>query len=132
MRVRVTPLLVCGARELPDDRGNHVDGCVGVVGDLGIGRIPGAAGVAGNDRPVDDQIIAPVTAGQPLGSVLVKLGDEVIAEQSLVALDNVGEGSFWQRIVDEAREFISARVETQPALGEYLQSFGKWDPVPFI
>ena len=51
---------------------------------------------------VDSQIIAPVTAGQSLGSVLVRLGDEVIAEQSLVALNNVDEGSFWQRIVDEA------------------------------
>ena len=51
---------------------------------------------------VDNQIIAPVTAGQSLGSVLVRLGDEVIAEQELVALQAVGEGSFWQRIVDEA------------------------------
>ena len=51
---------------------------------------------------VDNQIIAPVTAGQSLGNVLVRLGDEVIAEQELVALQAVGEGSFWQRIVDEA------------------------------
>jgi D-alanyl-D-alanine carboxypeptidase (penicillin-binding protein 5/6) len=51
---------------------------------------------------VDNQIIAPVSAGQSLGSVLVRLGDEVIAEQELVALQAVGEGSFWQRIVDEA------------------------------
>ena len=51
---------------------------------------------------VDNQIIAPVSAGQSLGSVLVRLGDEVIAEQELVALQAIGEGSFWQRIVDEA------------------------------
>jgi hypothetical protein len=34
--------------------------------------------------------------------VIVRLGDDVIAEQELVALQDVGEGSFWQRIVDEA------------------------------
>jgi D-alanyl-D-alanine carboxypeptidase (penicillin-binding protein 5/6) len=51
---------------------------------------------------VDNRITAPVTAGQSLGMVLVRLGEEVIAEQPLVALQGVSEGSFWQRIVDEA------------------------------
>ena len=51
---------------------------------------------------VDNRITAPVAAGQALGMVLVRLGDDVIAEQELVALQDVGEGSFWQRIVDEA------------------------------
>ncbi len=51
---------------------------------------------------VDNRITAPVAAGQPLGTVVVRLGEEVIAEQQLVALQAVGEGSFWQRIVDEA------------------------------
>ncbi len=51
---------------------------------------------------VDSRITAPVAAGQTLGMVLVRLGDDVIAEQELVALQQVGEGSFWQRIVDEA------------------------------
>ena len=51
---------------------------------------------------VDNRITAPVAAGQALGMVIVRLGDDVIAEQELVALQDVGEGSFWQRIVDEA------------------------------
>jgi D-alanyl-D-alanine carboxypeptidase (penicillin-binding protein 5/6) len=51
---------------------------------------------------VDNRITAPVSAGQPLGTVVVRLGEEIIAEQQLVALQDVGEGSFWQRIVDEA------------------------------
>jgi D-alanyl-D-alanine carboxypeptidase (penicillin-binding protein 5/6) len=51
---------------------------------------------------VDNRITAPVAAGQPLGTVVVRLGEEVIAEQQLVALQDVGEGSLWQRIVDEA------------------------------
>jgi D-alanyl-D-alanine carboxypeptidase (penicillin-binding protein 5/6) len=51
---------------------------------------------------INNRIIAPVAAGQPLGTVQVKLGDEVIAEQPLVSLNAIGEGSIWQRITDEA------------------------------
>ena len=50
---------------------------------------------------IDQRIMAPVNAGQPLGSVLVKLGEQVVAEQPLVSLQAIGEGSFWQRITDE-------------------------------
>ena len=45
--------------------------------------------------------MAPVDAGQSLGSVLVKLGEQVVADQPLVSLQSIGEGSFWQRITDE-------------------------------
>ncbi len=51
---------------------------------------------------VNNRIIAPVSKDQPLGSVQVQLGDAVIAGQDLVALQGIGEGSIWQRIVDEA------------------------------
>ncbi len=48
-----------------------------------------------------EQITAPIVAGQPLGQVIIRLGDQVVSEQNLVALQPVAEGSFWQRIVDE-------------------------------
>lgn len=48
-----------------------------------------------------DRIMAPVSAGQALGRVVVRLGDHVVTEQDLVALQPVAEGSIWQRIVDE-------------------------------
>lgn len=51
---------------------------------------------------INNRIIAPVSVGQALGSVQVRLGEEVIAEQPLVSLQAIGEGSMWQRIVDEA------------------------------
>ena len=50
---------------------------------------------------IDNRILAPVTRGQLLGKVQVKLADEVIAEQALVALTDAGVGSFWQRMTDE-------------------------------
>jgi D-alanyl-D-alanine carboxypeptidase (penicillin-binding protein 5/6) len=49
-----------------------------------------------------EQIIAPVADGQPLGEVVVRLGDQTVADKNLVALQPVAEGSFFQRIVDEA------------------------------
>jgi D-alanyl-D-alanine carboxypeptidase (penicillin-binding protein 5/6) len=51
---------------------------------------------------IDNRIVAPVSEGQSFGAVLVKLGDDVIADQPLVSLQNISEGSFWQRISDEA------------------------------
>jgi D-alanyl-D-alanine carboxypeptidase (penicillin-binding protein 5/6) len=51
---------------------------------------------------IDNRITAPVAAGKALGKVHVTLGETVIAEQELVALQAINEGSFWQRIIDEA------------------------------
>jgi D-alanyl-D-alanine carboxypeptidase (penicillin-binding protein 5/6) len=51
---------------------------------------------------INNRIMAPVSKDQTLGSVQVQLGDAVIAGQNLVALQGVGEGSIWQRVVDEA------------------------------
>jgi D-alanyl-D-alanine carboxypeptidase (penicillin-binding protein 5/6) len=51
---------------------------------------------------LQDQIMAPVARDQALGRVVVRLGDQLVAEKDLVALQPVSEGSFWQRIVDEA------------------------------
>jgi len=51
---------------------------------------------------IDNRIMAPVSAGTQLGSVQVRLGDDIVAEQPLVSLQEVAEGSFWQRITDEA------------------------------
>jgi D-alanyl-D-alanine carboxypeptidase (penicillin-binding protein 5/6) len=51
---------------------------------------------------INNRIMAPVSKDETLGSVQVQLGDAVIAGKNLVALQGVGEGSFWQRIVDKA------------------------------
>ena len=49
---------------------------------------------------VDKQIIAPVKAGDKLGSVTVKLKDEVIATKDLVALKEVEKGGIFRRLYD--------------------------------
>jgi len=51
---------------------------------------------------INERITAPVREGQALGAIQVKLDDELVVDQPLVSLQTIGEGSFWQRISDEA------------------------------
>jgi len=55
---------------------------------------------------IDQRIMAPVTTGQALGTVQVMLGEQLVAKQPLVSLQTIGEGSFWQRISDEALLYL--------------------------
>ncbi|PKM45577.1 MAG: serine-type D-Ala-D-Ala carboxypeptidase [Gammaproteobacteria bacterium HGW-Gammaproteobacteria-1] len=55
---------------------------------------------------VENAIIAPTSKGQNLGSVNVRLGDEVLAERPLIALEEVAEGSLWQRLFDNVRMLL--------------------------
>lgn len=52
------------------------------------------------------QIMAPVAADAKLGSVQVKLGDTLMLEPALVALQAVEEGSIWQRAVDTVKLYF--------------------------
>ena len=42
-------------------------------------------------------LVAPVSAGQPLAELAVKLGDETLLTAPLRALEDNPEGSLWQR-----------------------------------
>ena len=50
---------------------------------------------------VDTMITAPVNKGKTYGSVVVKLGDGVVEQEPLVALNSVKEGGLWRKMVDE-------------------------------
>jgi len=50
---------------------------------------------------IQQPVIAPIEAGTPLGEVEIRLGDEIIAKQPLVALTTVEKGSWWRRLIDE-------------------------------
>ena len=52
---------------------------------------------------VDSTIVAPISQGSEYGKVEVKLGEDVIAERPLVALEPVDEGGFWTRTVDNVK-----------------------------
>ena len=55
---------------------------------------------------VNDTIKAPIRAGQELGTLMVRLGDEVVAQKPLVALENVNEAGFFKRLWHSLLMFV--------------------------
>ncbi len=56
---------------------------------------------------INKHITAPVKKGETYGKVVVKLGDNLITEIPLVALENVNQGTVWNRLSD----YISLSVQ---------------------
>ena len=52
-------------------------------------------------------IEAPATLGQNFGTLQISLQDKTIAEQPLVALQAVEQGSWWKRLIDSIRLFFA-------------------------
>jgi len=50
---------------------------------------------------VDKNIIAPASKGQAFGTVNINLGEKMLAQRPLVALQDVEEGSLWQQVTDQ-------------------------------
>ena len=50
------------------------------------------------DRP--KTLVAPISKGQAIGTVTLRLGDETLRELPLIALDDVGEGGLFRRMID--------------------------------
>ncbi len=50
---------------------------------------------------IGEQIMAPVGKGVMLGRVMIRLGEQVVADKELIALTAVEEGSLWQKLVDK-------------------------------
>jgi len=49
---------------------------------------------------IQQPVIAPIVLGSVLGQVEIRLGDELIATQELVALNEIALGSWWRRLID--------------------------------
>jgi len=58
------------------------------------------------DLSVNEAHIAPVTKTQEMGSLKLSLAGKPISEYPLVALDEIPEGAWWQRLVDTVRLWI--------------------------
>ena len=76
---------------------------------LGVGKdiyitIPrGRYGELDASMEVDREISAPVQRGQQLGLVNIRLGDELLLSDDLVAMQDVGEGSLFSRAMDRIK-----------------------------
>ena len=55
---------------------------------------------------VESNLEAPIQAGQVVGSVIVKIDDEIVEEKPLVALEDVQEGGFFKRLWDGIVRFF--------------------------
>lgn len=55
---------------------------------------------------VSDRVKAPIRAGQELGTLVVRLGDEVVAQKRLVALENINEAGFFKRLWHSLMMFV--------------------------
>jgi len=60
------------------------------------------------ESSVEEDLVAPIAAGQELGTLHITLGDKVIAEERLVALSAVEEGSFFKKIIDQLLRLFSS------------------------
>ena len=49
---------------------------------------------------IKQPIIAPIMVGAALGDVEIRLGDELISTQTLIALQGIEQGSWWRRLID--------------------------------
>jgi len=49
---------------------------------------------------IQQPLIAPIAVGSQLGEVEIRLGDELIAKQPLIAVHAVEQGSWWRRLLD--------------------------------
>ncbi|WP_337878710.1 D-alanyl-D-alanine carboxypeptidase family protein [Rheinheimera sp.] len=52
------------------------------------------------DFKLNQQLVAPITKGQQLGTVYLKLGDKDVAEYPLVALEDIEQAGFFSRLID--------------------------------
>ncbi len=75
---------------------------VGVAQDLAV-TIP--RGQYKNLKPsinINSPLVAPISKGQTLGKVEIRLNDKVLSSSSLISLKTIQEGSLWQQAKDSA------------------------------
>ncbi len=73
---------------------------LGLDKDLYITLPRGQRGKLDASMSVEPEILAPAFKGRGYGTVEVRLGEEVITTQPLVALKDIPEGGLWQRFTD--------------------------------
>ncbi|PXX90166.1 serine-type D-Ala-D-Ala carboxypeptidase [Marinobacter vulgaris] len=79
---------------------------VGVMEDIHVTIPRGSRESLDSTVELDSVIKAPVSQGDELGRVTVKLDDEVMVDQPVLALSDVPEGGFFKRIWDAIKLFF--------------------------
>nr|WP_275287580.1 D-alanyl-D-alanine carboxypeptidase family protein [Halomonas elongata] len=56
---------------------------------------------------IRQDLTAPIKAGETIGTMEVRLGDEVVGKRDLLALEDVEEGGFFKRLIDKVHRFFA-------------------------
>jgi D-alanyl-D-alanine carboxypeptidase (penicillin-binding protein 5/6) len=56
---------------------------------------------------LDAELQAPLSVGDKVGTLEIHMGDDVVGERQLVALEDVEEGGFFKQLLDQVRRFFS-------------------------
>ncbi|WP_346799266.1 D-alanyl-D-alanine carboxypeptidase family protein [Halomonas sp. Bachu 37] len=56
---------------------------------------------------IRSDLTAPISVGEEVGTLEVHMGEEVVGERPLVALEDIEEGGFFKRMFDHVRRFFS-------------------------
>ncbi|TVM04960.1 MAG: D-alanyl-D-alanine carboxypeptidase, partial [Halomonas sp.] len=55
-------------------------------------------------------LMAPISEGDEVGQLEIVLGEEVVGAHDLIALEDVEEGGFFKRLLDQVRRFFSGMI----------------------
>lgn len=78
----------------------------GLASDLSLTLPKGQLAKLQASMSLNPQLVAPIKQGDVIGSVQVKLGEEVVHSADLIALEAVEEGGFFRRLWDGIRLFF--------------------------
>lgn len=79
---------------------------LGLISDLYITIPKGQYKNLNASVDLSSRIVAPTTRGQQIGTVTVKIGDEVFAEKEVVSLETVASGGFVNNLVDDVKLWL--------------------------
>ena len=56
---------------------------------------------------LNSDLMAPISKGDQVGRLEIVLGEDVVGEHPLIALEDVEEGSWFKRLLDQVHRFFS-------------------------
>jgi D-alanyl-D-alanine carboxypeptidase (penicillin-binding protein 5/6) len=100
-------------KTLPVWYGEETQFEVGIADDLYITVARGAKEQLQLETLTNEFIEAPLSIGESQGSITIRLNDKVIAERSLVVLNNVTEAGFFSRLWDGIKLFFKKLIGSE-------------------
>jgi D-alanyl-D-alanine carboxypeptidase (penicillin-binding protein 5/6) len=100
-------------KTLPVWYGEETQFEVGIADDLYITVARGAKEQLELETLTNEFIEAPLSIGESQGSITIRLNDKVIAERSLVVLNNVTEAGFFSRLWDGIKLFFKKLIGSE-------------------